>query len=586
MDEFTIAAVFCRSVTIELNSDTCWRPRESVSVTLEELPGSGRGGESGVSRDLQESGDYRKRGDLPENGDDLQGTGRFGTRYSIQKDVNTNVFSLYHLEPDREYRVCIGGEEKRFRTKAESALLDVRRFGAAGDGKQEDTAFLQAAVLSCPENGTVYVPAGTYLTGPLFLKSRMTLWLDEGAELRGLAEQDRYPVLPGVTRSSDERREYNLGTWEGNPLDSFASLITAVGCRDVDIIGTGTLNGQGKEGGWWENPKLKKRVRPCRDEDAASDEEKPGRSAWRPNTLHLNHCSHVRVQGITVCNSPSWTVHPYYSDHLQFLNLNIENPYHSPNTDGWDPESCQDVLLLGTRIAVGDDCIAIKSGKIYMAREHFRRTSEIEIRNCLLEHGHGSVTIGSEISAGVENVHVTKCIFHETDRGIRIKSRRGRGDTSVLDGLRFDNIRMEDVRMPVTVNMFYYCDPDGHSAYVQEKKALPVDDRTPRIGMISIRNVTCTGAHASVIAAYGLPEQPIGGIDVENLDASFAPAAEREPEQAVMADGVPALNGRSVVVRNAETVRLSSVTFRGAEDEKPDIEGVEQAQLRDVHYNG
>ena len=160
------------------------------------------------------------------------------------------------------------------------------------------------------------------------------------------------------------------------------------------------------------------------------------------------------------------------------MNIRIFNPDDSPNTDGFDPESCTDVLLIGTEISVGDDCIAIKSGKYYMSRYHFRRTSGIEIRNCNLMRGHGSVTLGSEAASGVENVRVSKCIFDRTDRGVRIKTRRGRGERSVLDDLVIDNVVMDRVHMPLTVNMFYFCDPDGHSDYVQNQEARPVDEMT------------------------------------------------------------------------------------------------------------
>lgn len=550
---FEIVAATGRSVTIELKNDSIYRPDQPVNVYLSNK----------TSEEI------------------------------LSAEESQNVFSLYHLEPDEEYRIRIGSEEKTFRTAHESVCLDVRKFGAAGDGIHDDTAAIQAAILACPEEGTVYVPAAdskssaqrtSYLTGPLFLKSNMTLWVDEGAELLASADRSRYPILPGMIRTTDAELksvaaksgsgcedEVNFGTWEGNPLDMFASLITAIDCHDVNIIGQGILNGRGKEGGWWENPKEKKTAGSAdgkpESEGGHAVHRKSG-AAWRPNTIFLSRCSNVIVQGITVRNSPCWTVHPYYSDHLQFLNLNIENPYRSPNTDGFDPESCTDVLLLGTRIAVGDDCIAVKSGKLYMARKHFKRSSGITIRNCLLEHGHGSVTIGSEIAGGVSDVAVSQCIFHETDRGIRIKSRRGRGDRSVLDRLTFENIRMEGVHMPVTVNMFYFCDPDGHSAYVQNRSALPVDERTPRIGDITIRDVTCTGVHACVLTAYGLPEQPIGYIDVENLDASFAPAAEREPEVPVMAEDVPAMSGESVVICNAEKVRLSHVAFHSYSGEE------------------
>lgn len=517
---YEISAVFRRSVTIELLNEEIFKPPKPVTVELD---------------------------------------GRACMK------AETNVFSIYGLLPDREYTLTIDGESKTFTTKPESFLLDVRKFGAVGDGVKEDTPFLQAAILSCPKDGTVYIPAGKYRSGPLFLKSHMTLYLEKGAELLGLTDRKKYPILTGMTSSTDESQEVNFGSWEGNPLSMFGSLITAIDCEDIDIIGEGTINGCAENGDWWENPK-----------------EKEG--AWRPNLVYFCRCSNIRMQGLTLTMSPSWTLHPYYSNHLAFYNLKIKNPYQSPNTDGFDPESCEDVLVLGTDISVGDDCIAIKSGKLYMAKNHLKRTKKIEIRNCLLENGHGAVTVGSEIAGGVVDVHVSRCIFQGTDRGVRIKSRRGRGKESLLDGLYFENIRMDQVHMPLTVNMFYCCDPDGHSEYVQSLEEFPVDDGTPVIGRICLSNIDCKDVHGSLVTAYGLPEQKIACIDVKGMRASFAPASERQPEQAIMADHVPYMNGRSFVLHNIEKVRLLDITVEGCDDKAPEMVGVMEKEIENLRY--
>jgi polygalacturonase len=517
---FQISAVFRRSITVELLNDRIYSPETPLSVQL--------------------------------NGREWM-------------TVQTNVFSLYGLLPNQEYTISIDGESQTFTTKKESFLLDVRSFGTCGDGIREDTSYLQAAILSCPEGGTVYIPSGKYRSGPLFLKSHMTLYLEKDAEILGLTDRDRYPILPGMTDSTDESREINFGSWEGNPLPMFASLITAIDCEDIDITGEGTINGCAAGGDWWMNLK-----------------EKDG--AWRPNLIYFCRCRDIRMQGLTLTMSPSWTLHPYYSDHLAFYDLRIRNPYDSPNTDGLDPENCGDILILGVRISVGDDCIAIKSGKLYMAKKHLKRTQNIEIRNCLLENGHGAVTVGSEIACGVDSVHVSRCIFRGTDRGIRLKSRRGRGEASLLDGLYFEKIQMDAVHMPLTINMFYSCDPDGHSDYVQSMEALPVDERTPAIGRICLTDIDCSGIWGSLVTAYGLPERKIGCIDLENIRASFAEPSQRQPEQTIMADCVPYMNGRSFVLHNIEKVRLSDIKVCGSDDRAPELVGVKEEDIRELRY--
>jgi polygalacturonase len=219
-----------------------------------------------------------------------------------------------------------------------------------------------------------------------------------------------------------------------------------------------------------------------------------------------------------------------------------------------------------------------------MSRYHFVRTDGVEIRNCLFERGHGSVTVGSEVAGGVENVHITRCIFDGTDRGVRIKTRRGRGDRSYLGGLVFEKIRMNRVHMAMTVNMFYFCDPDGHSDYVQDQEPHPVDDRTPVIGPIVIRDVTVTGADASFVCAYGLPERPIEKIELENISVEFLPEEERTPQVPVMMDNFPKLSGRSIYLRNVKEVILKDLTIAGAADTEPELIGVESIRTENLQY--
>ncbi|MDC7293617.1 MULTISPECIES: glycoside hydrolase family 28 protein [unclassified Butyrivibrio] len=484
-------------------------------------------------------------------------------------ESDRNVVTVAGLLPDTEYeiKVVMNGEETvhTFTTKYESVLLDVTAFGAKGDGVTCDTAAIQAAICSCPKDGTVYLPKGVYYSTPVFLKSDMTFWLDEGAVLLGDTDRNHYPMLPGMTLSTDEKSEYNLSSWEGNPLTSYASLVTAIDAENLDIIGPGTIDGNAGNSDWWVNAKVK-------------------RGAWRPNDLYLCRCKNVNVQNVRIQNSPCWTVHPYYSDDLSFLNLYIHNPSDSPNTDGLDPESCSNVLVLGTVISVGDDCMAIKSGKYYMALEHHKETDNILIRNCKFERGHGSVTVGSEAAGGVRNVRVSQCIFDGTDRGLRIKTRRGRGERSILDDILFENIDMTGVFMPFTVNMFYFCDPDGHSDYVQNQAPAPVDEMTPIIGSITGRNMKCKGVSACVLCAVGLPERPIGKLTFENVEVEFLPEAERTPVRPVMMDNFDEMSGRSIYAKNVDNLVVNNMTIVGSVDTAPELINVSKAELTELQY--
>ena len=194
------------------------------------------------------------------------------------------------------------------------------------------------------------------LGGTLFLRSNTTIELAKGARLVGDTNRLNYPILPGVTYTSDEKDEYNLGSWEGNPLDCFASIITGINVENVKIIGEGIIDGNAQNGDWWVN--VKKR-----------------NIAWRPRGFFVNHCNNIALQGVTVTNTPSWNLHPYFSENIRFLDMKLISPKDSPNTDGCDPESCDNVDIIGVYFSVGDDCIAIKAGKIYMGRKHKKPSS-------------------------------------------------------------------------------------------------------------------------------------------------------------------------------------------------------------------
>lgn len=475
-----------------------------------------------------------------------------------------SVASLFDLEPDTEYAlesVAPGGarEALTFRTKGETCALDVRRFGAKGDGKAEDTAMLQAAILSCPAGGSVLIPPGEYVTGPLFLKSHMTLVLAEGAALRLLTDRTRFPIFPGDTPANNADGELLLGMFEGYAVDDFAGALNAIDVTDAAVIGRGVVDGRAQEGDWWVDPKTV-------------------RIANRGNMLFTQRCKGLLVQGVTFMNSPSWNLHPAFSEDLDFIDIRVRAPWDSPNTDGFDPESCRNVRLLGAEISVGDDCIAIKSGKIDLGRKYKRPCEDLEIAWCALLDGHGGVTVGSEMAGGVKRVKAHHCYMRSNDRALRVKTRRDRGRDGVVDDIVFSDICMDGVKMPLVVNSFYFCDPDGKTDRVQSREKQPVDDTTPEIGTVCFERVDARGCKACAAYALGLPEKPMEHLILRDCRFDFDP--EAKPLVPAMALGVEACSRRGLIVRYLKKLTLERVRMEGIEGEPLDTEDVEQIVIR------
>ena len=461
-----------------------------------------------------------------------------------------NVFSLFGLEPDRDYSVTLrmGDQEATLsiRTAIETCAVSVRDFGAAGDGVTDDTIAIQRAIAVLPEGGRLVIPEGTYLTGPLLLRSHMTLELRQGAVLLGRTDKAAYPVLPAAAEDLDGGKRVHFGAFEGLARDMYASLITAEYARGIAIVGPGKVDGNAQNADWWQT---------FHDDPVA-----------RPRVLFLNRCEGVTIHGVSFANSPSWHLHPYYCGNVSFYDVSVSAPKDSPNTDALDPECCDGVKIIGCRFSVGDDCVAIKSGKLPLYRECPAAATRHTIRNCLMSFGHGAVTLGSEISGGIRELSVSQCLFRQTDRGLRIKTRRGRGSSCDIDDIAFDNIRMEGVVTPIVMNMWYRCvDPDGDSEYVQGRDPLPVDERTPRLGRFRFSNMDCLDAQAAACYCDGLPEMPIDDVTFENVRVAFAEDAR--PAVPSMFTGAPERCRLGLYFENVRRVTLKNVVLEGQEGE-------------------
>jgi polygalacturonase len=406
--------------------------------------------------------------------------------------------------------------------------VNVQEFNAPADGETSATERLQAAVDACARQGggTVVVPAGKYVTGTLWLRSNITLHLEAGATLLGSNRPDDFPLW-----SSD---------WEGPGVKKGrASLICGENLDKIAITGPGTIDGRGQM--WWD-----------------SQRREPGKLR-RPLLVRFINSRNVRVEDVTLKNSPMWTLSPLACDNVTVRGVTIHNPADSPNTDGVNPDSCRNVRITDCHIDVGDDCITIKSGKEDDGRRELRVCENITVSNCTLLHGHGGVVMGSEISGSIRNVNISHCKFVGTDRGIRIKARRGRG--GVVEDVRASHLDMDAVACPIVVNLFYECGAQG-AAKINDLGAWPVDETTPRFRRIHFSHITARGAKYAAAYILGLPEMPVEDIsitesalhlDPKNTEAgqpAMAPVCKSHCRAGVIAQNVNGLTLRQLDIRN------------------------------------
>jgi polygalacturonase len=391
--------------------------------------------------------------------------------------------------------------------------IDMRLAGASPSGIKLNTVLINKTIekLNANGGGTLFFPAGKYLTGAIKLKSNITIELEAGATLLFSDNFDDY--LPYV-----EMRH------EGIMMKSFSPLIYAVDAENITIKGEGKIDGQGKK--WWDEffrviidlknngkrdiNKYQTMWDQVNDAKVIGSEinedysEALQRRFFRPPFIQPIRCKNVRIEGITIVNSPFWTVNPEFCENVSVDRVTIANPL-SPNTDGINPESCRYVHISNCHISVGDDCITLKSGRDLQARNLNAPNENITITNCTMLAGHGGVVIGSEMSGGVKKVVISNCVFDGTDRGIRIKSTRGRG--GVVEDIQINNIVMRNIQEEaIVLDMLY-----------SKMPIEPVTDRTPIFRNINISNVT--GSDVLIpIKIRGLEESPISNISFTNIN--------------------------------------------------------------------
>jgi polygalacturonase len=355
--------------------------------------------------------------------------------------------------------------------------FNIRDYGAVGDGKTLDTSAIQKALDECGKagRGTVTIPAGTYLSKPIFLRSHVSLQLEKGA----------------ILKATDDPADF------GDPKEEkgVIAFINAKNLTNIFIDGKGTIDGSGER--WW--PPVK--------EAKKNGQPEPRR---RPRMIVFSKCKQVLIQGVTLQNSPSFHLVPTDCEDVFINRVTIRAPADSPNTDAIDPSACKNVLIANCVLDVGDDNIALKSGHSVPGRS--AACEDITVVSCRFLHGHG-MSIGSETVGGVRNLGVTNCTFIGTVSGLRIKSYRGRG--GLVENISYEDIKMFDVKAPIDISSYYPKIP-------KEDTAQPITPETPIYRNIRIANLTATSPRSAGFIV-GLPESVVSNVTLENVHIA-APA--------------------------------------------------------------
>lgn len=213
-----------------------------------------------------------------------------------------------------------------------------------------------------------------------------------------------------------------------------------------------------------------------------------------------------------------------------------------------------------------------------MGKKYKTPSENLLIRQCLMENGHGAVTVGSEMAGGVKNLIVEECLFRHTDRGLRIKTRRGRGKDAVLDNISFKKIHMNHVMTPFVVNSFYFCDPDGKTEYVQSREVMPVDDRTPFIKHLNFEDIDAKNCHVAAAYFDGLPEQKIEEIIMKNVTVTYA--ENPKCDVPAMSAGVESCSKKGIFANNVKKLVLENVSIAGQEGEEMTLLGIDEKVIR------
>ncbi len=470
--------------------------------------------------------------------------------------------------------------------KIPARSVNIKDFGAVNGGYVLNTKAFADAIeaVSKKGGGKVIIPPGIWLTGPIILKSNIELHAQKGALIKFSTDKTLYPII--------ETSFEGLNTWR------CISPIYGKNLENVAFTGNGVWDGSGeawrqvkkskltdeqwkkfvasggvlneKKDSWYPSEQYLKGAKGAdqnvRPDLKTKEDFEAIHDFLRPVLVSIQNSKRVLFDGPVFQNSPAWNIHPLMVDELIVRNITVRNPWYSQNGDGLDVESCKNVLIENSSFDVGDDAICIKSGKDKDGRKRGIPCENIIVRNNIVYHGHGGVTVGSEMSGGVKNLHVSNCTFMGTDVGLRFKSTRGRG--GVVENIYISDIFMTDIpSQAISFDLYYggksIAETLAEGGNTVSTKAVPVNEETPQFKNISIKNITIKGAQQAVFL-QGLPEMNLENIEISNLTVT----AEK---------GFSIIDAKGIKISNAKLDIENSNVF--------EVYNVKNMSLKDVEFN-
>lgn len=442
-----------------------------------------------------------------------------------------------------------------FSARSAGPSFNIMDYGAHNDGSTLSTEAIRSAIRAAKSagGGTVYVPPGNYVTGPIELVNNLVLHIDAGATLR-------FPAM---------RLPFMQGRQQGIECLTPVPLIGGRNLNNVTITGRGVLTtdnaewlklmprtkASGDDPGSANGPNWERLLKELEVKTPAPDEfYQKAAPELRPSFVRTMDSTNVLIEGVHFVGSSMWTIHLLYTDNAVVRNVIIET-YPGVHTDGIAVDSSRNVRISDCYIDTGDDGIVLKSGKDADGRRVDRPTENVSIANCTVHHAHGAVTLGSEISGGIRNVVADDITCDGTQMGVRIKSQRGRG--GAVENVRFDNWTMKDVGQAINVTSYYLMEGEVRPS------AQPVSEKTPVFRDIAISHMSIAGARVA-IDIEGLPELPISGLRISDVIASAKIGMKASNTAALELHNVQvnADNGPAFFIQDSKEPELDSVSTR------------------------